>query len=155
MATNVSGGVVANSTVHAATSSKKAATSSSASVPNALLLCKKKVAAPFAARSAALSVPRAGKRTRSALGGAESSIKAHSGAAKAEKSGSRTRLTQDQKIEILTLLTQGVTRDTIAYRFNCGTRTVPRIQENRQDLEEQAVSAAGRGDSKSTQGGGF
>ena len=105
--------------------------------------------------SAALSAARAGKRKSSAPSGGGSSKKAQSEAPKAGESGSRTRLTQDQKIEILALLTQGVTHDTMVYRINCGMRTDSCIQESRQDLELQAVSAAGRGDSKSNRKGGF
>ena len=69
-------------------------------------LQKQKTGAPSAAR--------ASKRKSTAPGGAGSSKKAQSGAAKVGKSGSWTRLTQDQKVEILALLTQGVTHDTIA-----------------------------------------
>ena len=80
---------------------------------------------------------------------------AKSGAGKSDKSTSRARLTLDQKLEILQLLGQGVTHNTIAGRFKCGLRTVSRVQEERKVLEKMAASAASKGGSKTNRSGDF
>eukprot|EP00904_Undaria_pinnatifida_P000920 jgi/Undpi1/10829/HiC_scaffold_3.g01358.m1 len=80
---------------------------------------------------------------------------AKSGAGKTDKSTCCARLTLDQKLEILQLLDQGVTHNTIAGRFKCGLRTVSRVQEERKVLEKMAASAASKGGSKTHRSGDF
>ena len=51
-----------------------------------------------------------------------------------ENNASRARLTLDRKLEVLQLLDQGVTHNTMADSFKRGLRTVFRVQEERRPL---------------------
>ena len=67
------------------------------------------------------------------------------GAGKTDEGTSHARLTLDQKLQILQLLGQGVTHNTIADRSKGGLRTVSGVQQERKLLEKMAASAASKG----------
>lgn len=122
---------------------------------------KKSTAAPSGAASAgAASAARTGKRKSSSTGGSGSggsgsSKKIQSGAPKKGKGASRTRLSVDQKIDILQRLDDGSTHSSLADRYNCGERTISRVQEERKELKERAASATTKGGAKSNRKGEF
>ena len=116
---------------------------------------KKSSAAPSEAGAAgAGSAARAGKRKQAATGGSGSSKKTPSGAAKKGKGALRTRLSTDQKMEILGLLDEGHSHSALADRFNCGERTISRVQEERAEVKKRAA-AASKGSSKTNRNGDF
>ena len=67
---------------------------------------------------------------------------AKSGAGKTDESTSLARLTLDQELQMLQLLGQGVTRNTIAGRFKCGLRTVSRAHSLPLEMEATTLTAA-------------
>ena len=100
----------------------------------------------------AASTAAAGKRKAQDAGATQKRTKAWPGKQQL-RSAPRTRLTVEQKVVVLAELDKGVTQETVADRFKCGVRTVPKIKKNRRAIESQTQTA--KGNRKSNRRGNF
>lgn len=90
-------------------------------------------------------VDKAGKRKANPAKGAETGQSKRQKRKGGSRSGPRTRLTIEEKVEILQLLDQRATHQHIADRFNCSDRLIRKVKAERQLVEKKAATAGGGG----------
>ena len=61
------------------------------------------------------------------------------GGKKTDRSAPRTRMSMDQKVEVLSDMDNKNTKETVADNFNCGVRKIQTIKKNREALEERPL----------------
>lgn len=74
---------------------------------------------------------------------------------KTQESGSRKRLSFEEKLEIIKLLDSKVARPEVARRFGCGITAIASVKREKAALEAAAATNARSASSKSARGGDF
>ena len=97
---------------------------------------------PACVSSKQASTAAAGKRKAQGAGSIPKRTKA-GGGRQADRSAPRTRLSLDQKMELLADLDRRVSQGMVAEKFNCSVRTVQSIKQKRKRYEEEAARAKG------------
>ena len=74
---------------------------------------------------------------------------------KTQESGSRKRLSFEEKLEIIKLLDSKVARPEVARRFGCGITAIASVKREKAALEAAAATNARSASSRSARGGDF